>query len=183
MRTSRSAVCSDQQVCRWNSLKTVKNSLGSFSNQRLRRSGTSGFAFTEAGAVTPICVFKTLIFVLLFVNCVGCKSTTNIKPVKPVTPPFPMVYRPLLVTTPTPTNPPVYPIPLKLPDFKLSGVWWTNHYRILRSTNLINWEPVAVWSPGYKAEMLMTGPNCFLRLERYVPPPVPIHPPDNRLGD
>lgn len=183
MKTSPSAVCSDQQVCRWNSLKTVKNWLGSFSNQRLRRSGTLGFAFTEASAAVRLCAFKTLIFVLLFVNCIGCKSTTNIKPVKPVTPPFPMVYRPLLVIAPTPTNPPVYEIPLKLPDFQLPDYWWTNHWRIMRSTNLINWEPVAAWHRGYKAEMFMTGPNCFLRLERYFMPAVPTNPPDNRLGN
>lgn len=126
---------------------------------------------------------RCLLLILLVLA--GCKATVPV--FKPLVPPMlPKIQaRAMAVPLPAKTNffiRPVYREPA-LPAFKLPVGWETNHWRLMRSSDLVHWGPVMGWARGLPCAIFLEGERCYLRLESYIPPVPPVHIPDSDLKD
>jgi hypothetical protein len=90
--------------------------------------------------------------------------------VAPPPPPQPLFSR---IAPPGKTISPLHPLPL--PPFVMPVGWQTNHWRVARSTNMVDWEGVCAWSQGKPVEIYLPQGQgqYFLRLESWSPPPYP----------
>jgi len=113
--------------------------------------------------------WTSLALCLLLSSCALPAHKPNPKTVTPPLPPRPLFSK--LLVAPAPPKP---SIPLKLPQFQFSSPeqlkyhWW----RLMRSTDLVHWNPVCAWYPGMQIEMLLPQGEAryLMRVESYVPP-------------